>query len=214
MKITRYTQSCILIEESDTKILIDPGDGLQMLDTLPENLKHVDAILYTHQHADHYDETIHTVLIENNQTAVYANASHSEIIGNVTGVVRDGDRLSINGIDVRVVAIDHCLLPDGSSGPENVGYIVNSLFFHPGDGKMIDTEKVPIIALPITGPDISMKDAFAFGQQVGAKIAIPIHYDKIGAYPHVYKAFAERFPFDFSIKVLGVGESLDTVSLV
>lgn len=79
---------------------------------------------------------------------------------------------------------------------------------------MIDTEKVPIIALPITGPDISMKDAFAFAQQVGAKIAVPIHYDKIGAYPHIYKAFAERFPFSFSIKVLEAGESLDTVLLL
>jgi L-ascorbate metabolism protein UlaG (beta-lactamase superfamily) len=54
-----------------------------------------------------------------------------------------------------------------------------------------------------------MKDAFSFATQVGAKIAIPIHYDKLGANAEVYKTFAGYFDFAFQIHPLKNGESLD-----
>ena len=55
MRITKYEHACLLIEEART-VLIDPGNftresGLLDITTLPK----LDAILYTHEHQDHFD---------------------------------------------------------------------------------------------------------------------------------------------------------------
>ena len=101
------------------------------------------------------------------------------------------------------------LLPDGAEGPQNTGYIINGILFHPGDGKDIDDLLVDTLALPIAGPDISMKEAFDFAKKVQAKKVIPIHYDKLGAKPNVYKAFADRLHMPFEMIVLNDGDSLE-----
>jgi L-ascorbate metabolism protein UlaG (beta-lactamase superfamily) len=47
-----------------------------------------------------------------------------------------------------------------------------------------------------------MFDAFEFADITNAKIAIMVHYDKLGANPNVYKAFAERFNKPFKLVTL------------
>jgi hypothetical protein len=54
-----------------------------------------------------------------------------------------------------------------------------------------------------------MKEAFDFAKQVQAKKAIGVHYDKLGANPQVYAAFAQRFNFPFEIIVLERGASVE-----
>ena len=51
MKLTKYAQSCFLIETEGKKILIDPGDMVDE-DTI-NNFRDINIILYTHTHNDH-----------------------------------------------------------------------------------------------------------------------------------------------------------------
>lgn len=57
MKITRYPQSCILVEKGGQQIVIDPGSLFLQTHTIAE-LQNVAAVLYTHQHPDHYEPSI------------------------------------------------------------------------------------------------------------------------------------------------------------
>ena len=52
MKITKYPQSCLMVETNNKKILIDAG-GLKYQDKFLDYWKNVDLVLITHKHGDH-----------------------------------------------------------------------------------------------------------------------------------------------------------------
>jgi L-ascorbate metabolism protein UlaG (beta-lactamase superfamily) len=208
MKVTKFPQSCLLVEHENRKIVIDPG--VQFLDTHSvEELKGVEAVLYTHQHSDHYEPKIVEALL-NQGAAVYANAATAELIGTdrVT-TVNDGQTFTVAGFEIVARELPHCLLSDGSEGPQNTGYVIDGVLFHPGDGKELAGLQVDNLALPIAGPDISILDAINFAKQVGAKVAIPIHFTAIPADPGVFAAYAAKGNANFEVRVLADGESTE-----
>ena len=77
------------------------------------------------------------------------------------------------------------------------------------NGKELDGLQVDNLAVPITGPDVSMRDAFDFAKQVSAKKIIPIHYDVMGAKPDFFIMLSTRFKMPFEIHALNHGESLE-----
>jgi L-ascorbate metabolism protein UlaG (beta-lactamase superfamily) len=66
---------------------------------------------------------------------------------------------------------------DGSDGPQNTGFIINSTFFHPGDGVSIKSLTIDSAAVPIAGPDVSPHDVYQFIADLNCNTVIPIHYD-------------------------------------
>ena len=84
MKITKYGQSAILIEEYKGKrILIDPGT--YMFDQInPEDLGKIDIILITHTHSDHcVPEKIQTIIDNNPAIFVLSNEEVDKIVEKV-----------------------------------------------------------------------------------------------------------------------------------
>ncbi len=207
MKITRFVQSCLLVEDGDTKVLLDPGTDFRDEHDV-NKLPKLDAVLYTHEHSDHFDKDLCEEFITKG-IKVYANESTSKLIqGQVTTVGQWGE-FQIGDLKIHTYDIPHCLMPTGAEGPQNTGYLFNEKFFDPGDGVELKGLKVDNLALPITGPDISMKDAFEFATKLHAKVAIPIHYDKLGANAQIYKQFAERVQMPFEIRVLDHEQSTE-----
>ena len=180
MKVTRYFQSCLLIEDKGTRILIDPSG--QEKDRLSEFGK-LDAVFYTHEHGDHFDAGMAQDFVEQGVAPVYANASTAKLIEASKTEVKDGQEYDINGLKVKAIELPHCLMVDGSTSVQNTGYLVDGKLFHPGDGAELEGLSVDTLAVPISGPDISLKDAYAFTMQVKAKQVIPIHYDFLGGNP-------------------------------
>lgn len=207
MKITRYFQSCLLIEEGRARILIDPsGQEKERMGDFGQ----LDAVLYTHEHSDHFDAGMAQDFVEQGIAPVYANASTAKQIKASKTVVKDGQEIDINGLKVKVIELPHCLLTSGAPGPQNSGYLINNKLFHPGDGVELDNHlRVDNLALPVIGPDISLKDAFSFCRKLEAKIAIPIHYDFLGLKPEVVSYFAESNNMSFKIHALKHGESVE-----
>jgi L-ascorbate metabolism protein UlaG (beta-lactamase superfamily) len=205
MKITRYPQSCLLIEQDNHKIVIDPGVHFLQTHTIDE-LNGVEAALYTHQHSDHYDPEVAKTLIGQG-VVIYANESTAQLIGiEKVNVVKDGDSFAVGGFKVDARELPHSLLLDGSAGPQNTGYIVNDILFHPGDGKELAGLAVDNLALPITGPDISYLDAINFAKQVSAKVVIPIHYAVTPLDAQAVAEYMKKGGIGFEIRVLGDGE--------
>ncbi len=208
MKVTRFPQSCLLLEKDNHKIVIDPG--MHFLETHKvQELQDVEAVLYTHEHTDHYDPSIAEALLAQ-KIPLFVNSATAQLIGNekVT-VVDDGDNFTVATFEVIARELPHCLLPSGQPGPQNTGYVIDGVFFHPGDGKEIEDLKVDNLALPISGPDISILDAIQFAKQVEAKLVIPIHYQAIPADPDVFAAYAERGGALFRVQILADGESTE-----
>lgn len=207
MKITRYPQSCLLLQKDAHKIVIDPG--LHFLQTHNvDELKGVEAVLFTHRHSDHYDASIAQTL-QAQGAALYANADTAKLVGESCNVVSDGDSLTIAGFAVQARELPHCPMVNGNPGPQNTGYVIDGAFFHPGDGKELVGLQVNAMALPIAGPSISPEDAYDFAVQLGVKIAIPVHYNTFIVDPNVIaKAFADNGA-PFEVRVLADGASIE-----
>lgn len=209
MKVTKYPQSCLLIEIGDKRIVVDPGSFVAERYTA-QDLLPVDAILVTHEHADHAHPDLIKSMCELKPVPVFANQSTASVLGDlVTDIVTDGQAFQINGIKVVARELPHCLLPDGSPGPQNTGYVFDGIFFHPGDGISIDGLQVNAAAVPIAGPDISTRDTMAFIKQLGCKTVIPIHYDYYLENPQLVAQVARSVVPDVKFMVLADGQSVD-----
>jgi L-ascorbate metabolism protein UlaG (beta-lactamase superfamily) len=208
MKVTKYPQSCLVLEKEGKCLIIDPG-SLVSSKYSASDLPRPDAILLTHEHQDHADpELIKSLAGE--EVPVVGNQSTADTLNNiVTQVVRDGEAFEVAGFQMTARELPHCLMQDGSEGPQNTGYVVDSVFFHPGDGDSIENLRVATLALPIAGPDISPRDVFDFIKQVQCEKVVPIHYDYFPGDPNFYANLAKSSDLAVEFIVLDNGESAE-----
>lgn len=211
MKITKYPQSCLLVESGAVRILIDPGSFVAEK-YQADTFGHIDAVLLTHEHSDHaHAQLIGAVKV--GPTRVIANASTKQLLGDiVTEVVEDGQITEVNGLKIQVRELPHVSMIDGSPGPQNTGYVIDDVLFHPGDGVKIDGVNVPVAAIPVAGPDVSPRDAYELAVDVGCKVMIPIHFDYFREDPDVIVQQVEAKGSPFKVVALQDGESYDTDS--
>jgi len=204
MKVTRYFQSCLLIEEGAARLLIDPS-GQEA--TRLSDFGKLDAVMYTHEHGDHFDADL-AQQFSANGAKIYANAATAKKMKTAPTIVEDGQEFDVGGVKVKAYELPHCLMWDGSAGPQNTGYLVAGRLFHSGDGDNLEGLAVEVGAIPITGPDVSLKDAFEFAKQLSLKTIVPVHYDYIGTKPEVFAELALG-QFGIDTKVLEIGESAE-----
>lgn len=187
MKVTKFLQSCLLLDNGQARILIDPGtlvlDRFVLDDLLP-----FDAVLFTHRHADHYDERVVAAARERGCRLV-GNADVCELLGEGDGVTvtANGVPMDVVGFEVTPYDVPHMAMVDGSPPPPNTGFLIDGDFIHPGDGLSFPVA-ADSLAVPIAGPDASFRDAYLFVEQVGAKRVIPIHHDVFVAKPEMFAA--------------------------
>lgn len=203
MKVTKYPQSCLVVDNGDGRVLIDPGNLALDAYTL-DDFGPLDAVLYTHRHADHFDERHVGALIDRG-LALFANADVAALIGDAASEVADGETFTVAGFDVTPRDLPHATMVDGSAGPPNTGYLIDGRFFHPGDGTRLDGLRVDHLAVPIVGPSVSFRDAYRFTEEVGARIVIPVHYDTFLADPEQFAGFCDIA----EVVVLGHGETAE-----
>lgn len=209
MKVTKYPQSCLVIERDGKRLCIDPGalvsEKYKATDLLPLN-----AILITHDHQDHVDTKLLQDLVQGSNIPVIANQGTKDLVGDlVTQVVEDGETFEAAGMRVVARELPHCLMVDGSPGPQNTGFVIEDVFFHAGDGIELEGLQVPSAAIPIAGPDISARDVFSFIKQLGCKTVVPIHYDFFLENPHVLASMASSAAPGVTFVVLDHGQSTE-----
>lgn len=186
--------------------MIDPGKFLAAK-FLVQELGRLEGVLYTHQHADHFDPQL-VAQFKSEDIRLYGNKAVAELIGAEAVVLEDGRAVEVGGFNVLPHNLPHCLLADGSDGPLNTGYIIDGHFFHPGDGIETKGVKADHLALPIAGPSISFYNASRFAKGVGAKKIIPIHFDNVDLFPGNPNGFAKVYS-EAEVIVLADGESVE-----
>lgn len=185
MTVKKYPQSHLIITNNlGKKLIIDPGYLTFEKGFKIEDFQEADVYLITHSHEDHLGpETIKDVVRDK---PVYGN---SDVVVKlkecgVTGIeIKDKQEFSVEGFVIQAFDLPHFQKPD-TVMPPNTGFLIHGVFFHPGDGWKIEGVTSNSAAVPISGPptgEIGFNQALTLAKSLGAKVVIPIHYDKYPA---------------------------------
>lgn len=217
MKVKKFPQSHLTLEKDGKTLIIDPGyitfeKGFKVSD-----FQGADVYLITHQHSDHLGpETIKEVV---QGVPVLGNAdvvTKLKDIGLTSAKeLKNSEEIEIEGFKIKAVDLPH-FQKEGTVMPPNTGFLIDGVFFHPGDGDGQSPgpngRKAPEItsenaAVPIGGATITFDTALEFIEAIGAKVVIPIHYDVYRSDPKEFKKLASNFGID--VRPLSYGEETE-----
>ncbi|MBC7638546.1 MAG: MBL fold metallo-hydrolase, partial [Rhodoferax sp.] len=111
MRLTHLGHSCLLVEVDGARLLLDPGSFSHGF----EELTDLDAVIITHQHADHVDVQRLPMLLEANGRALLV--AEPETAAELTGAgiearpLHAGDELTVAGGRVRAAGGRHPVVP-------------------------------------------------------------------------------------------------------
>lgn len=208
MRLTKLGHACLLVEDADARLLLDPG----VFSSGFETLTGLSGVLVTHQHADHLDLDRLLPLLERNPGArVHADEASAARLrerGVTVTAVHDGDDLDV-GTSVRVVGRDHAVIhPDVPVVP-NTGYLVGGRFLHPGDAYTVPDAEVEVLGLPTGAPWLKMAESADYLRAVAPAVAVPIH-DAVLATPQIWYGLYESLaPERTTVRLVDDGASVD-----
>ncbi len=175
MRITKYTHSCLLVEddnESGRVGLIDPGIYSYNSGSFDlKNINRLDDILITHEHQDHmYLPFIKEILAKFPNASIITTESAAQQLSGagISGVVSTTNNF------VELFDAEHESMEPLFAVGQNTGVHYLGKVSHPGDSHSFKETK-DILALPVTGPWGTVATAAEIGISLKPKYIIPIH---------------------------------------
>jgi len=219
MKITKFAQSCFLVETNNKRILVDPGNIQYEESLLNDFWNNIDVILFTHKHGDHIHMEAVNKILENPKTKVYTTQEVKDTYSDLKcEIVKEGSIINLDNIKIEVVKAVHGYMPflkGGKEINENVGYIIddgNKRFYLTSDSICFENNyKCDIIAVPVCNHGLVMGpwEAALFSKETGASLVIPMHYDN-PKHPMGIGLIKEEFDNqEINYKILSVKESIE-----
>ena len=180
MKWTKYTHSCVRLEKDGRVLVLDPGNFSESA----EALESAEAVLVTHEHADHIDvPAVVDALRANAGLAVFAPARVAgQLQDKATGeaarihAVNPGSTFQAAGFEIRSFGGQHALIHPQIPIVANIGYLVDGNVYHPGDSFVVpDGISVKTLLVPLHAPWSKSAEVLDFVIAVRAPRAFQIH---------------------------------------
>ncbi|WP_370613926.1 MBL fold metallo-hydrolase [Mumia sp. Pv 4-285] len=177
MQITRFGHAALLVEHGDQRVLIDPG-GFSRDETF--SLTGLDAIVVTHQHADHVDRDRVGGLLDGNPAArLLADPQTAAAleVGDWTKTAADV-AVELGSISLTGVGSRHAVIHPDMPRIDNVGVLVDAgglRLFHPGDSYETVPDGVDVLAVPLSAPWAKVSETVDFVRAVAPRVVLPIH---------------------------------------
>ena len=214
MKITKYPQSCLMVETNNIKFLIDPG-RLKYDDEFLNEWKETDFILVTHKHQDH----IKIDAIKEISKPTYSTSEVQNTYKDYKfNIVKENDILKFGNVKIEVVKAIHGynpLLKGNGEVFENVGFIIDDsvhrLYITSDTICFNNDYKCDVVALPITAHGLTMSsyEAALFAKELESKLTLVTHMDN-DFYETDINYMKENFKeFDINYKVLNIKETIE-----
>jgi L-ascorbate metabolism protein UlaG (beta-lactamase superfamily) len=174
MRITKLEHAALILEEAGRRLVVDPGSLTNPILGLTD----VDAVVITHEHADHWS---------GDQLQRILDASPGAVLLGPSGVVRAAEGFDIRTVSPgeRVVVADwtlrffggnHAVIHATIPVVDNVGVLVNERFYYPGDSFYVPVGvEVDTLAAPAGAPWMKVAEGMDYITQVAPKRAFGTH---------------------------------------
>jgi L-ascorbate metabolism protein UlaG (beta-lactamase superfamily) len=223
LKITYYGHSVFLLDDSKTKLIIDPFlNGNPFAPIKPKDVK-VDYIIVTHGHGDHLGDSVE-IAKQNNATIIAVN----ELANYVAGKGAKAHNMHIGGaFNFPFGKVKFTIAHHGSSSSEGIytgepsGVLVtigNKTVYHAGDTGLFSDMKligevnpVDVFLVPI-GDNFTMgiDDATKAVELVNPGFSIPMHYNTFPIIQVNPSEFINNIlAKGFRGKVMEIGETIE-----
>ncbi len=177
-RIVKFGHACVRVEYAGVSLVVDPGGW-----TEAEAVDGADAVLITHEHADHFspdhlrraDAPIYTI----EAVARQLRSEHPDLAARVR-VVTPGEQLDL-GMPVTVVGQLHAVIHPEMPRFDNSGYLITAgslALFHPGDALTLPPARPDLLCLPVSAPWLKASEAVDYARAVAAPRNLAIH-DKV-----------------------------------
>lgn len=178
--MTKLGHSCVRLEKDGASLVLDPGVW-----SGADALAGADAVLITHEHADHLDTSVVRAALERNAgLQLWTNSAVADQFAGYGGRVRavgHGDTFTAAGFDVHVHGQRHAAIHPDLPVVPNVGFAVDGNLFHPGDAFTVPDEPVETLLLPISAPWLKASEMFDYARAVQPRISYAIHDEILNA---------------------------------
>ncbi len=173
----KYSHACLRIEHNDAVVVIDPGVWSES----EVALDGVDAVLLTHEHADHVDAAKLADALEKRPDAVvYTHPAVAEkFAGQWAGLtvpVSPGDAFSAAGLGIQVFGGWHAEIYREIPLVPNNGYLIEEKLYHPGDSVDVPQGvQIETLFVPVSAPWLKLSESLDFVRAVNPRRAFALH---------------------------------------
>jgi L-ascorbate metabolism protein UlaG (beta-lactamase superfamily) len=175
MRIVKFGHACVRVEHDGVAVVIDPGVFTEL-----GAVDGADAVLITHEHADHYlpdnlratDAPVFTI----EAVAAKIRDDAPDVAERVT-VVAPGQEFDA-GLPVRAVGELHAVIHPEFPRFFNSGYVLTAggeKLYHPGDALTAPDQDVDLLCVPVSAPWLKASEAIDFARAVKAPRNLAIH---------------------------------------
>jgi L-ascorbate metabolism protein UlaG (beta-lactamase superfamily) len=175
MRLRKLGHACILLEQGGARLVIDPGSF-----SAPDALDDAHAVLITHEHVDHVvPDQVSAAAHRTPGLRIWTNPAVADLLagsGAQVETVADGDRFRVDDtFEVLVRGEWHAVIHPDVPRERNVGYLVDSLVFHPGDALTLPGQAIDTLLLPVSAPWCKIAEVIDYARAVNPRLSVPIH---------------------------------------
>lgn len=175
MQLTKFTHSCVRLDDGDRSLVLDPGSFSEV----EAALDGAAAVLITHEHPDHLDpERLRAAAQHDPRLRIWAPAGVAATLGDLgeqVVAVALGESFDAAGFDIKTFGGQHALIHPSVPVIANLGYLVDDAVYHPGDSLIVPPVPIKTLLAPIHAPWSKTAEVIDFVVAVRAAHVYQIH---------------------------------------